>query len=166
MSKILLLKSLIFLVTLFLLLFLLWLGLFGKLNLLLGLGAGSTAECTKESTDSSKCIATPIQELIDTSHGLVSTESTATPNVNVATTEPPKPIKIENPVDARGQVFYGRGTANNKIGMYVHNNADDIKAAKELINSNGGDWGYVLLTMNISDNDKDSWQELLSAFGV
>lgn len=91
--------------------------------------------------------------------------------------EPVKPLEPEKPPEetkstepkvmgtssAAGQVFYGRGTPNNKIGMYVHNISDDIKASAKLINSNGGKWGYVLLTMNINDRDKTNLQNLFNA---
>lgn len=65
--------------------------------------------------------------------------------------------------DATGGVFYGRKTANNAIGMYVNNNVDDIKEAAKLVNSNGGKWGYVLLTMEINDRNKSNWQDLMDA---
>lgn len=62
-----------------------------------------------------------------------------------------------------GQVFYGRGTPNNKVGMYVQNSGDQIAGAAGLINSNGGDWGYVLLTMNLNDRGGGTWQSLFDA---
>lgn len=78
-------------------------------------------------------------------------------------TPSPTPTPIPRPVgsgSAKGQVFYGRGTPNNKVGMYVHNIVDDIKASAKLVNSNGGDWGYVLLTMDIADRNKSNWQDM------
>lgn len=74
-----------------------------------------------------------------------------------------KAVATTGSSNASGQVFYGRGTPNNKIGMYVQNTADDISASADLINSNGGDWGYVLLTMNLSDRGSGSWQSLFDA---
>ncbi len=71
--------------------------------------------------------------------------------------------KITGTASAAGQVFYGRGTPNNKFGMYVHNTESDIKDSAKLINSNGGKWGYVLLTMNINDGNKESLQGLFDA---
>lgn len=62
-----------------------------------------------------------------------------------------------------GQSFFGRGSANNKVGMYVQNSGDQISAASGLINSNGGDWGYVLLTMNLNDRGGGTWQNLFDA---
>lgn len=96
-------------------------------------------------------------------------ESTPT----AATTEPtitPTPTPIPTPditptpqLDTTNQVFYGRGTPNNKIGMYLRDVIDDVKPASTLINSNGGDWGYILLTMNINDRNTSLWQGLFQA---
>ena len=85
---------------------------------------------------------------------------TTSPPPVVVTTSPPAVVGV---TDATGETFYGRGTANNKIGMYVNNNVDDIKAAAKLINSNGGKWGYVLLTMTVNDRNTSGWQDLFDA---
>jgi len=87
---------------------------------------------------------------------------TPTPTATPVPTPTPTP-KATGSGSAKGQVFYGRGTPNNKVGMYVHNIVDDIKASAKLINSNGGDWGYVLLTMDIADRNKSSWQGMFDA---
>jgi hypothetical protein len=109
----------------------------------------------------------------DTSQSSEST-STATPTASPTSTPtstptptptptPAKEVEVTGTGSATGQVFYGRGTPNNKIGMYVNNIADDVKAAAKLVNSNGGDWGYVLLTMNIGDRDVSHWKDLFGA---
>jgi len=98
------------------------------------------------------------------------------PEASASATPPPEPTPAPKPVEvpkppekpagapsAKGQVFYGRGTPNNKVGMYIHNIVDDIKASAKLINSNGGDWGYVLLTMDITDRNKSDWQDMFDA---
>ena len=91
--------------------------------------------------------------------------STLPPTTSPSTPNPqPKPVPVTLKVSsASGEVFYGRGTANNKIGMYVNNISDDIKAAAKLVNSNGGKWGYVLLTMEINDRNSSNWQSLFDA---
>ncbi|MBU0534921.1 MAG: hypothetical protein ABIJ82_03115 [Patescibacteria group bacterium] len=102
----------------------------------------------------------------------ISASSEPATSTTIKSTSTPTPSPIPQPVqtpivlgvsDATGEVFFGRGTPNNKIGMYVHNNADDIKAAAKLINSNGGDWGYILLTIDINDRNKSSWKDLFNA---
>ncbi len=50
---------------------------------------------------------------------------------------------------------------NNKFGIYVYaENKEFIELADELVNSNGGDWGYVLIPYNIKDQDYPKWREL------
>jgi len=49
-------------------------------------------------------------------------------------------------------------TDNNKFGIYVYaENKDFFELAQELVNSNGGDWGYVLIPFNVKDNDDGKW---------
>ncbi|MEK7595525.1 MAG: hypothetical protein AAB443_02990 [Patescibacteria group bacterium] len=57
------------------------------------------------------------------------------------------------------------GYVNNKFGLYVYSESTFIKLAEELVNSNGGDWGYVLIPYNVRDFDESKWGyvfELLS----
>lgn len=122
------------------------------------ISSDKTADATPQSTATSTLTAAPD----------VTLESTVTPTPTPAPTPTPteapkEPEKVLGGGSAKGQVFYGRGTPNNKIGMYVHNVVDDIKASSKLINSNGGDWGYVLLTMDIADRNESSWQDLFDA---
>lgn len=106
---------------------------------------------------------------VETTSSASSQPATSTPTeATSAPTPSPIPQPVQTPAvigvsDATGEIFYGRGTPNNRIGMYVHNNVDDIKAAAKLINSNGGDWGYILLTIEINDRNKSSWKDLFSA---
>jgi len=47
---------------------------------------------------------------------------------------------------------------NNKFGLYIYaENRDFMELAQKLVNSNGGDWGYVLLPYNVKDNDYYKW---------
>lgn len=47
---------------------------------------------------------------------------------------------------------------NNKFGIYVYaENKDFFELAQQLVNSNGGDWGYVLIPYNVKDRDYDKW---------
>ncbi len=50
---------------------------------------------------------------------------------------------------------------NNKFGLYIYAENDEyFELAQNLVNSNGGDWGYVLVPYNVHDNDKDKWQSV------
>ncbi len=48
---------------------------------------------------------------------------------------------------------------NNKFGMLVVD-TNDIAELPALLNSNGGDWGYVTLVIPDSDRDRDKWQRI------
>lgn len=56
-----------------------------------------------------------------------------------------------------------RKPRNNKFGMYIYaENKDYIRLADELVNSNGGDWGYVLIPYNVRDRDNAKWREVFA----
>jgi hypothetical protein len=47
---------------------------------------------------------------------------------------------------------------NNKFGLYIYAERKDyFEIAQNLVNSNGGDWGYVLIPYNVKDRDTDKW---------
>lgn len=48
-------------------------------------------------------------------------------------------------------------TQNNKVGIHITDMADLEDAAK-LVNSSGGDWGYVTFVIQKTDRNKDFWQ--------
>lgn len=48
---------------------------------------------------------------------------------------------------------------NNIYGIHLAQpHLEDLKKVKELVNSNGGDWGYVTLVIQENDRDKNKWQ--------
>ena len=50
-------------------------------------------------------------------------------------------------------------TPNNKFGIHLAQpNTEEFSKVKELVNSNGGDWGYVTLIIEEKDRNKDKWQ--------
>jgi len=47
---------------------------------------------------------------------------------------------------------------NNKFGLYIYaEDKDFINIADELVNSKGGDWGYVLIPYSVKDYDSAKW---------
>ena len=47
---------------------------------------------------------------------------------------------------------------NNKVGLYIYaENEKFLERADELVNSSGGDWGYVLIPYNTQDYDFEKW---------
>jgi hypothetical protein len=50
---------------------------------------------------------------------------------------------------------------NNKYGMYIYpENESFFELAQKLVNSSGGDWGYVLIPYNMADRDYDKWNRV------
>src|SRR3989344_3734166 len=56
-------------------------------------------------------------------------------------------IAIENPL----------ATPNNQFGIHIHDE-NDLEDAAKLVNSTGGDWGYITLVIPKGDRNKDKWQ--------
>lgn len=49
--------------------------------------------------------------------------------------------------------------ANNKFGIHlIQATPDEVGPAFELVNSSGGDWGYVTVLIEQKDKKKDKWQ--------
>lgn len=66
-----------------------------------------------------------------------------------------------NPVydHTRKEIQSNIGYKNNKFGMYIYMEVDDfLDLAQNLVNSNGGEWGYVLVPYNVKDYRDDRWQ--------
>lgn len=50
---------------------------------------------------------------------------------------------------------------NNKFGIHLAQpDLNDLKKAADLVNSSGGDWGYVTLVIQDNDRDRNKWQEV------
>ncbi|MEI6690777.1 MAG: DUF192 domain-containing protein [bacterium] len=57
---------------------------------------------------------------------------------------------IENPL----------AQTNNKFGIHILDTSELAKA-QELVNSTGGDWGYVTIPIQATDRDKPKWQAFM-----
>lgn len=53
---------------------------------------------------------------------------------------------------------------NNKMGVHILF-TPEINLASNLINSNGGDWGYVTIPIQAGDKDLRKWQEFMNDAG-
>ncbi|MBU1132927.1 hypothetical protein KKG08_01500 [Patescibacteria group bacterium] len=50
---------------------------------------------------------------------------------------------------------------NNKFGIYLYAEVKQFfEIAQKLVNSNGGEWGYVLIPYNVKDYDYDKWSRV------
>ena len=45
---------------------------------------------------------------------------------------------------------------NNRVGVHILD-PDEINEAAKLVNSSGGDWGYVTIPIRSNDRDRDKW---------
>ncbi len=53
-----------------------------------------------------------------------------------------------------------QGTANNKFGIHLAvPSREDEQAAAALVNSSGGDWGYITFVIQDNDRNTQKWQE-------
>src|SRR3989344_1245178 len=48
---------------------------------------------------------------------------------------------------------------NNKFGIHI-TGENDLDSAYKLVNSNGGDWGYVTIVITEAERDRDRWQKV------
>lgn len=71
-------------------------------------------------------------------------------------------VGLINPINIKhAQAIYDPlSVPNNKIGIHILF-PDEIDKAKELINSNGGDWGYVVIPIRSDDKDLEKWQKFM-----
>lgn len=64
------------------------------------------------------------------------------------------PVKIQaivNPLE----------TANNQIGIHIFD-PNEIESAAKLVNSNGGEWGYITVPLRSDDRDREKWQKFMA----
>lgn len=54
-----------------------------------------------------------------------------------------------------------RTVPNNKYGIHLAD-TNDIADAAELVNSTGGDWGYMTIVIHETDRDVGKWQEIFN----
>src|SRR3989344_5906297 len=55
-----------------------------------------------------------------------------------------------------------RETPNNKFGIHILF-ISELDKAKELVNSAGGDWGYVTIPIQATDKDLEKWQKFMDS---
>ena len=67
----------------------------------------------------------------------------------------------EIPIDQNDDIQKIIGYQNNKVGLYIYAEIKEFTdLAAEMVNANGGDWGYVLIPYNVKDRDETRWIEL------
>lgn len=51
-------------------------------------------------------------------------------------------------------------TVNNKVGIHILF-PSELQAAANIVNSNGGDWGYVTIPIQVGDKNLEKWQQFM-----
>jgi hypothetical protein len=74
-------------------------------------------------------------------------------------TQEPKVLNI--PIEEQN-IQQNVGYQNNKFGLYIYRVDDFGVKAAEMVNSNGGDWGYVLVPYNVKDYDSAKWNSFFT----
>lgn len=59
-----------------------------------------------------------------------------------------------------GAIYDPRTLPNNKSGVHILD-PSEIDSASLLVNSNGGDWGYVTIPIQPTDRNKNTWQQFM-----
>lgn len=57
-------------------------------------------------------------------------------------------------------IYDPTSVSNNRFGIHIVN-TEDLEDAAKLVNSSGGDWGYVTLIITKNDRDFSKWQGVL-----
>lgn len=73
----------------------------------------------------------------------------------------PTPKTVQIPLEEQN-IQENIGYQNNKFGLYIYRVDDFAIKAAEMVNSNGGDWGYVLVPYNVKDYDDEKWNDFFA----
>jgi len=80
---------------------------------------------------------------------------TARPRKEVGTKEEPKAVTVTAKTN---RINF----PNNKFGVHTFANEEEMDLAAQLVNSNGGDWGWVTMTMDINERNSGKWNSLFT----
>lgn len=121
----------------------------------IGLISVSVFVFTKSTSDKSKIAEIPQPAAEDPNKTIEEKKRTVCEYVNAIHEEAyvpdPKNDKIQKNI----------GYQNNKVGIYIYAEEKKfIELADELVNSNGGEWGYVLIPYNVKDYNEERWGNL------
>ena len=61
-----------------------------------------------------------------------------------------------------GAIYDPLSASNNKVGIHILN-PNEIDRAADLVNSSGGDWGYITVPLRADDRDREKWLKFFQA---
>lgn len=70
-------------------------------------------------------------------------------------------ILIVFPIKSIFAIYDPNSVPNNKYGIHLAD-INDLTAASELVNSTGGDWGYITIVIEDSDMNLSKWQGIFN----
>ena len=70
-------------------------------------------------------------------------------------------VSLCHSVTTVSALYDPRTLPNNKLGVHLLN-PSEIESAASLVNSQGGDWGYVTVPIQPTDRDKSTWQTFMN----
>lgn len=74
------------------------------------------------------------------------------------------PLENCSLVTSKNLTFNEAGNQNNKFGLYIYASGNNYtEKATMLINSQGGDWGYVTIPIDLQDLNYEVWHDLFTA---
>lgn len=79
----------------------------------------------------------------------------ATSTLTTPTSPPPPPATY---TPSRGRINF----PNNKFGVYAYAGADQVELAAALVNSNGGDWGWLLMPLELGERNAEKWNGIFA----
>ncbi|MEK7611347.1 MAG: hypothetical protein AAB486_03185 [Patescibacteria group bacterium] len=81
---------------------------------------------------------------------------TSTPSLTSSPT--PSVAPPANYTASRGRINF----PNNKFGIYTYAGGDYVDLAAELVNSNGGDWGWILMPIQLTERNSENWNSIFN----
>jgi len=80
----------------------------------------------------------------------------------VTASEPAVPEATPAPTPAVVTTSKALGFTPNKFGIHLFAGPDQIELAAELVNSNGGDWGWATMTFPLANRNTAWWNEIFA----
>lgn len=98
-----------------------------------------------------------------TAQSSISAEKAQTADVRAEPTATTKPAVVASPKAVSVTAKTSRiNFPNNKFGVHIFANEEDLSLAAELVNSHGGDWGWVTLTIDLAERNGEKWNNLFA----
>lgn len=107
-----------------------------------------------------------VPEIDETENPIIDHDISLFPTTTPSLTSTPSPTSSPsfspappaNYTASRGRINF----PNNKFGIYSYAGGDYVDLAAELVNSNGGDWGWILMPILLNERNSDNWNGIFN----